>query len=195
MKNFKYALYHGKFVILILIIAVYFVTSFIFDAVSQINSAKHGLEMILIDVSLSIGNADELARSAKKATKIKYTGAQTIDSDDTREYIKTVSDYTFTDYLNDIAEAKNSEIIFVTKELLPEVYQMKRIVPLNMEGSFDDACYYNGILYAFPLKNAYVTEYGASVISLQEETFAILLQGDHTDDAREFLKTLPMEEK
>ncbi len=195
MKKFKYALYHGKFVILILIIVFYFVTSFIFDTISQINSAKHGLEMLLVDVSLSIGNADELAESAKKATKVKYTGAQTIDSDDTREYIKTVSDYTLTDYLNDIAEAKNSEIIFVTKGLLPEVYQMKSIVPLNIEGVFDEACYCDGILYALPLNNAYVTEYGSTVISLQEETFAILLQGDHTDEAREFLKTLPTEEK
>ena len=195
MNKFKYAVYHGKFVILILAIAVCFITSFALDIISQLNSAKNGIEVILVDVSLSIGNADELAKSIKKKTNVKYTGAQTIDSDDTREYIKTVSDYTFTDYLNDIAQAKNSEIIFVTEALLPEAYLMKNIVPLDIEGSFDENCYHNGILYAFPLKNIHVTEYESSVIALQEDTFAILIDGDHTSQARDFLKTLTTEEK
>lgn len=195
MSKFKYAVYHGKFVILILIIAVSLLTSFVFDIISQLNSAKDGIEIILVDVSLSIGNADELAKSVKKVTKVKYTGAQTINSDDTREYIKTVSDYTLTDYLDDIADAKNSEIIFVTEALLPEVYLMENIVPLDIEGAFGENCYHNGVLYAYPLKNTYVTEYESSVIALQEETFAILLDGDHTSEAREFLKSLTAEEK
>lgn len=194
MNKFKYALSHGKVIILILAIAVFFITSSIFDAISQLNSAKNGMEMLLVDVTLSVGGADELAKSAKKITGIKYVGAATISEKDTREYIKTVSDYTFSNYLTDITTLKNTEIIFVPERLLPEVFLMKNLTPLNMEGVFDEKCYYNGILYAFPLENTYVTEYESTIISLQEKTYAVLLNGDHTDDARQYLKILTTEE-
>ena len=136
-----------------------------------------------------------MQRIAKKNTGIKYVGAATISEKDTREYIKTVSNYTFSDYLSDITTLKDAEIIFVSEKLLPEVFLMKNLVPLNLEGNFDQTCYYNGTLYAFPLENTYVTEYESTIISLQEKTYALLLQGDHTDDARQYLKTLTREEK
>lgn len=195
MNKLKYAFYHGKLILLVLVIAVFFLTSFVFDIISQLNSAKNGIEMLLVDVSLSIGDADELAKSAKKITNVKYVGATSINEKDTREYIKTVSNYSFSDYLTDITSAKNAEIIFVPESLLPEVFLMKNIVPLNIEGSFDNICYSNGILYAYPLKNTYVTQYGSTLISLQENTYAVLLDGDHSDEARQYLLTLTMEEK
>ncbi len=195
MNKLKYALYHGKIILLVLIILVFFITSSVFDVISQLNSAKDGIEMLLVDVSLSIGDADELAKSVKKITNVKYVGAATINEKDTRDYIKTVSNYSFSDYLTDITSAKNAEIIFVSESILPEVFLMENIVPLKIDGSFSDICYNNGILYAYPLKNTYVTQYGSTVISLQENTYALLLDGDHTDEARQYLKTLAMEEK
>ena len=195
MNKLKYALSHGKVFLILLIIAVFFITSSIFDVISQLNSAKNGMEMLLVDVSLSIGDANELAKNAKKITNVKYVGAATISEKDTRDYIKTVSNYSFSDYLTDITSAKNAEIIFVPENLLPEVFLMKNIVPLALDGTFENVSYFNGILYAFPLKNTYVTQYGSTVISLQENTYAVLLHGDHTNEARQYLKTLVMEEK
>lgn len=195
MNKLKYVFSHGKIALLILTVAVFFITSSVFDVISQLNSAKNGIEMLLVDVSLSIGNANELAKSAKKLTKVKYVGAATISEEDTRDYIKTVSDYSFSDYLTDITSVKNAEIIFVSESLLPEVYLMKNIVPLEIEGTFESVCYHNGVLYAFPLKNTYVTQYGSTVISLQESTYAVLLNGDHLNEARQYLINLATEEK
>ncbi len=195
MNKLKYALSHGKLIIFILIISVCLITSGVFDVISQINSAENGIEILLIDVYLSKGDSNSLAKSVKKATNIQYVGVATIDEKDTRDYIKTVSNYTFTDYLNDTAESKDTEIIFVTEKLLPEVYLMKNIVPLAIDGKFSETCYYSGILYAFPLKNVYVTDYNAEIISLQENTYAILLEGDHTEDARNYLMNLSAEAK
>lgn len=195
MNKLKYAINHGKITALIIIIAICFVTSFIFDTVSQLNSAKNGIEILLVNTYLSVGNADELAKNVKKITGVKFVGAATIDEKDTRQYIKTVSDYSFSDYMTDATTAKNAELIFVSENLLPEVYQMKNIVPLNIEGISDEKCFFNGVLYAFPLKNAYVTQYESTIISLQENTYAILLDGDNTEHARKYLLTLSTGEK
>lgn len=195
MNKLKYALSHGKLIILILVISVFLITSGIFDVISQVNSAENGIEILLIDVSLSKGNSDGLAKSIKEASNVQYVGVATIDEKDTRDYIKSVSNYSFTDYLNDTTVAKDTEIIFVTESLLPEVYLMKNILPLAIDGKFTENCYYNGILYAFPLKNVYVTDYNAEIISLQENTYAVLLEGDHAEDARNYLMNLSAEEK
>lgn len=195
MDKLKYALNHGKLIILILTISVCLITSGVFDVISQINSVENGIEILLIDVYLSKGDSNSLAKSVKKATNIQYVGIATIDEKDTRDYIKTVSNYSFTDYLDDTVQSKDTEIIFVTEKLLPEVYLMKNIVPLTIDGEFSKTCYFNGVLYAFPLKNVYVTDYNAEIISLQENTYAILLEGDHTEDARNYLMNLSSEAK
>lgn len=195
MNKFKYAFNHGKVIAFILIIAISFVTSFVFETISQLNSAKNGIEILLVDAYLSVGGADELAKEVKSATSVKYVGAATINEKDTREYIKTVKDYSFSDYLTDTTLAKNAELIIVSKSLLPEIYEMKNIVPLALDIDADEESYHNGILYAFPLKNTFVTEYESTVISLQEDTFAILLDGDHTEDVRKYLLNLNSEEK
>lgn len=195
MNKFKYAFNHGKVIAFILIIAISFVTSFVFETISQLNSAKNGIEILLVDAYLSVGGADELAKEVKSATSVKYVGAATINEKDTREYIKTVKDYSFSDYLTDTTLAKNAELIIVSKGLLPEIYEMKNIVSLALDIDADEECYHNGVLYAFPLKNTFVTEYESTVISLQEDTFAILLDGDHTEDVRKYLLNLNSEEK
>lgn len=195
MNKFKYAFNHGKVIAFILIIAISFVTSFVFETISQLNSAKNGIEILLVDAYLSVGGADELAKEVKSATSVKYVGAATINEKDTREYIKTVKDYSFSDYLTDTTLAKNAELIIVSKSLLPEIYEMKNIIPLALDIDADEECYHNEVLYAFPLKNTFVTEYESTVISLQEDTFAILLDGDHTEDVRKYLLNLNSEEK
>ena len=195
MNKLKYALNHGKIIIAVLLIAIFFLTSTVFDVVSQLNSAKNGLEMLLVDVRLSIGGANELAKSAKKKTSVKYVGASTITEDDTREYIKTVSDYSFADYLTDLTTSKDAEIVFAPEHLLPEIFLMKNIIPLGIDGITDEKCFYNGVLYAFPLEDTYVTEYKSEIITLQEKTYAVLLDGDHKEDARQYLQILNSEKK
>ena len=195
MDKLKYALNHGKLLIIILIVLVYLITSGIFDVISQVNSTENGIEILLVDVLLSKGDNNSLANEIKKATNVKYVGVATIDEKDTRDYIKTVSNYSFTDYLNDTVESKDTEIIFVTEKLLSEVYLMKNIAPLSIDGEFPENCYYNGVLYAFPLNNVFVTDYDAQVVSLQENTYAILLNGDHLKEAHNYLMNLSAEEK
>ncbi len=194
MNKIKYALNHGKIVILILMIAVFFISSLVFDAVSQLNSQKDGIEMLFVSTYISGGSSNTIVKNITNETNVKYVGAATIDEKDTREYIKQVSDYSFSDYLYDITTSKNAELIFVTESVLPEVYQMKNIVPLEIDGTFDSVCYNNGVLYALPLKNVVINQ-NSNVVSLQQDTYVVLLEGDHTQDAHQYLSSLITEEK
>lgn len=194
MNKLKYAIYHGKLIILLLIILLYFITSFIFNAISQFKSADDGIEMLFVDVWVSSDGNSGLVDNVKEKTNVEYVGYATISEKEITDYVKTISNYTVSDHLNITAQSKDVEIIFVPERLLNDVYKMQCILPLDLAGDFDEKCYYDGVLYAFPLKNAIVTDKNAKVLAL-ENTYAVLLNGDHVEDMRSFLKVLPMEEE
>lgn len=188
MNKLKYAVYHGKFVIIVLIIAVIFTSSFINDTVSQINSAKNGIEVLLIDTSVSFGSTKSLEKDIKNFTGVKYTGAATLIKSDAEEYVKTIENYTVTDYIFYLTTAKNCEAVFATKSMLNDIYNLKNIVPISIDGEFGPECYSSGILYAYPMKNA--KNQDVSVTALQEDTYIVLLNGDHLEDMKKYLNHL-----
>ena len=113
MEKLKYALYHGKYFLIFLLIGIYFLTSFVLNTLAQLNSAKNGIEMLFIDTSLSSGSPDSFASTVKKTTGVKYVSASTLATSDALEYIKTIDNYSFTDYLAYLAEVKeNYEKLF-----------------------------------------------------------------------------------
>ncbi len=188
MSKLKYAFYHGKIVIIVLIIAVVFASSFISDTISQINSAKNGIEVLLIDTTVELGTSKSLERNIEKITGVKYAGASTLIKDDAEEYVKTIENYTITDYIYYLTLAKNCEAIFVTKSMLSEIYKLENIVPLSMDGEFSEECYFNGTLYAYPMKNA--KNQDISVAAIQEDTYVILVNGDHLEDIKKYIEHL-----
>lgn len=188
MNKLKYALNHGKTIIAILIIAVIFVSSFINNTVTQINSVKNGIEVLLIDTAFTSGGAKTLEKDLKKITGVKFVGAATLIKSDAEEYVKTIENYTIEDYVYYLTVAKNCEAVFVTENMLKSIYTLKNIVPLSIEGEFDENCYHNGVLYAFPMKNAKNQQ--ENVKALQEDTYMVLLNGDHTSEMRQYLNYL-----
>lgn len=182
MNKLKYALYHGKIVLVILIIAVIFASTFINDTIMQINSAKNGIEVLLIDTAFST-STKTLEKEIKNATGVKFVGAASLIKSDAEEYVKTIENYTVEDYIYYLTQVKNCEAVFVTKNMLNSIYTLKNIVPLSIEGEFDEICYFNGVLYAFPMKTS----------ALQQDTYMILLNGDHVEYMRQYLTYLVAE--
>ncbi len=193
MNKLKYAFSHGKIVIAILIIAIIFASSFISDTIMQINSAKNGIEVLLIDTGFTTGGTKSLEKELKNVTGVKFVGASTLIKKDAEEYIKTIENYTVEDYVYYLTVAKNCEAVFVTESMLESIYKLKNIVPLSIDGEFDEICYHNGVLYAFPMKNAKNQE--ENVKALQEDTYMVLLDGDHANEMRTYLNYLTVEEK
>lgn len=191
MNKLKYAFNHGKIVLIILIIVVIFASSFISDTVMQINSAKNGIEVLLIDTAFTSGGARSLEKELKKITGERFVGAATLIKKDAEEYIKTIENYTVEDYVYYLTIAKNCEAVFVTESFLQNIYSLKNIVPLSIEGEFDEICYHNGVLYAFPMKEAKNQE--ENVKALQEDTYMVLLDGDHANEMRQYLNYLVTE--
>ncbi|MBR2860965.1 MAG: hypothetical protein IKB86_03915 [Clostridia bacterium] len=194
IEKLKYALYHSWSIILVLIFAVFVVSSTVHDVVSQLNSAKDGIEIILIDSVLSSESNPQMEKHVKNVTQVKHVGISALDYADATEFVQTIENYTFADYVQFLVQSKNTEIVFVNKNLLETVYSIKSAVPLEIEGTFEECCYKDGVLYALPVKNLPVTDTGATLISLQSDVYAVLTQGDHTPEAREFLKSLITEE-
>ncbi|MBE7092789.1 MAG: hypothetical protein E7365_06395 [Clostridiales bacterium] len=190
MNKLKYAFYHGKIVLIILIIAIILLSSFISDTISQINSAKNGIEVLLIDTSVSLGGKN-LEKDIKKITDVKYIGTSTLIKKDAEEYVKTIENYTLQDYIYYLTISKNCEALFVTEGMLQSIYTLKNIVPLSVEGEFGQECYHNGVLFAFPMKKA--TNQNSSFSSLQEDTYMVLLSGDHLNEMRQYLNYLVAE--
>ena len=193
MNRLKYALYHGKFILLALIVLITFASSFINNTISQINSAKNGIEVILIDTAVTFGGTKNFEKSIEKATGVKYAGVATLIKKDAEEYVKTIENYTLEDYIYYLTLAKNCEAVIVTESLLNSIYTLKNIVPLSIEGEFSENCYHNGILYAFPMKNTKNVD--ISVNALQEDAYMVLLNGDHLEQMQAYLNYLNTEAK
>ena len=194
---FKYACSHMKGVLAIFLIIIFFLTSFIYETRSQLKSAANGIEILMVDSSLSLGNADKLASSIKKSTGVKYVGVAELLSSDAQKYIDTINNYPMYEYLKYLTLSRDSELIIVPGSMLETVFLMNNIVPLELgdslgesDGSFPENALLNGVPYALPLKNISVTDYDATVSCIQDEPYAVLVGGDHVEVMRSYLSSL-----
>ena len=186
MKHIKYALSHCINILLILCIVICLITTGLSEVISQLQSAKKGVEVILVDTTLSIGNIQAF-------TQIKYVGISTVDSSSAEEYIHTIENYSMTEYLKYLTLSRNAEILIVPQTMLETVYQMDTITPLLLDvpEQYREICSHDDTVYAFPFRDLTVTDYGATLLSAQSEVFGILLAGaDHTEAIRQYLASL-----
>ena len=100
MKHIKYALSHCINILLILCIVICLITTGLSEVISQLQSAKKGVEVILVDTTLSVGSDDQFRKNIQAFTQIKYVGISTVDSSSAEEYIHTIENYSMTEYLN-----------------------------------------------------------------------------------------------
>lgn len=73
--------------------------------------------------------------------------------------------------------------------LLEDALLSDSLVPLEIDVPKErEECYISGTAYALPLKGLVLTSSGGNIESVSRgETYALLLSGDHTDQAREYL--------
>lgn len=193
MRHIKYALSHCINLLLVLCIVICLITTGLSEVISQLQSAKNGVEVILVDTTLSLGGEDQFRKNIQTFTHIKYVGISTVDSPSAEEYINTIENYSMTEYLKYLALSRNAEILIVPQAMLETVYQMDTITPLLLEipEQYREICSLDGTVYAFPFRDLTVTDYGAALLSAQSEVFGILLAGgDHTDAIRQYLASL-----
>ena len=189
MKKLRYALAHGGVLTLILLIAVSVISVTVFGWKKQVRSAKDGIEVLLVDTVITPGSNSFLEDEIEDVTGI-VAGVATLDSSDAAQYIKTISDYTMNDYITYLCRAKNTEILIVPASFLEDALLLEMLVPLEIDiPQKREECFVSGVAYALPIKDLPLTPSGACAESLSRgETYALLLSGDSTDDAREYLK-------
>lgn len=189
MKNLRYALAHGGVLTLILLIAVSVISVTVFGWKKQARSVKDGIEVLLIDTVITPGSNSFLEDEIEDVTGV-VAGVATLDSFDAAQYIKTISDYTMNDYITYLCRAKNTEILIVPASFLEDALLLDLLVPLEIDIPQErEECFVSGVAYALPIKDLSLTPSGACAESLSHgETYALLLSGDRTDDAREYLK-------
>lgn len=193
MKKIKYALSHGGILTLVLAVAVALLSSLIFGWKKQLASASDGIEVLLVDTTVSYGATSLLENEIQKRTGI-VSGVAVIESSEAESYVKTINNYTVFDYILDLCRAKNTELLIVREPFLETALTAENLEPINI--SFDETnenCYKDGVLCALNITNLPLTESGI-VFENTEEVYALLLTGDHTEDARQYLKTLMGEE-
>lgn len=193
MKHIKYALSHCINILLILCIVICLITTGLSEVISQLQSAKKGVEVILVDTTLSVGSDDQFRKNIQAFTQIKYVGISTVDSSSAEEYIHTIENYSMTEYLKYLTLSRNAEILIVPQTMLETVYQMDTITPLLLDvpEQYREICSHDDTVYAFPFRHLTVTDYGATLLSAQSEVFGILLAGaDHTEVIRQYLASL-----
>ena len=186
MNHIKYALSHCIGILITLYIIICLLTTNLSNIISQLQSAKNGIEIILVDES-------QLRKNISSVTNVKHIGISSLDSASAQDYIKTVENYTMVDYLTYLALSRNAEMIIVPETMLETVYQMNIIAPLSLEipEEYKEKCSMNDTVYAFPFRHLAVTEYDATLFSAQSEVYGILLAGaDHTEALRLYLSAL-----
>ena len=186
MKHIKYALSHCINILLILCIVICLITTGLSEVISQLQSAKKGVEVILVDTTLSVGSDDQFRKNIQAFTQIKYVGISTVDSSSAEEYIHTIENYSMTEYLKYLTLSRNAEILIVPQT-------MDTITPLLLDvpEQYREICSHDDTVYAFPFRDLTVTDYGATLLSAQSEVFGILLAGaDHTEAIRQYLASL-----
>ena len=155
MKHIKYALSHCINLLLVLCIAICLLTAGLSEILSQLQSAKNGVEIILVDTTLSLGGENQFRKNIQTFTHIKYVGISTIDSPSAEEYINTIENYSMAEYLKYLALSRNAEILIVPGAMLETVYQMDTITPLLLEipEQYQETCSLDGTVYAFPFRD------------------------------------------
>lgn len=188
MKKIRYALAHGGILTLVLLIAVSVVSVTVFGWKKQVRSAKDGIEVLLVDAVVTPGSNSLLENEIEDVTGI-VAGVATLDSSDAAEYIKTINNYSLHEYISFLCLAKNTEILIVPSALLEDALLSDSLVPLEIDVPKErEECYISGTAYALPLKGLVLTSSGGNIESVSRgETYALLLSGDHTDQAREYL--------
>lgn len=191
MHKIRYALSHGGVLTLILLIAVTVVSVTVFGWKKQVRSAKDGIEVLLVDTVITLGSSSRLEDEIEKNTGV-VAGVATLDSSDAAQYIKTINNYTMRDYIVYLCRAKNTEILIVPASFLEDAFLSGLIVPLEIDVPKErEECFDSGIAYALPIKDLPLTKSGAKAETAPpEEVYALLLSGDHTDAAREYLKKI-----
>ncbi len=173
----KYAISHCLGILIAAVLIISLATFFISDTVSQLNSAKDGIEILFVDVTLSSGSTSQLAGEIKKRTGVKYAGIATLESKSAEEYIKTIENYSMTNYLEYLTMSRDSELIIVTESMLDTAKHMNNAVALSSD------------VFALSLDGIVLTSYDAKAEAI-ENVYAILLSGDHTDAMRAYIDSL-----
>ncbi len=172
----KYALSHCFGILIAALLIITFATVFISDTVSQLNSAKNGIEILFVDVTLSSGSTSQLANEIKKRTGVKYVGIATLESSSAEEYIRTVENYSMADYLEYLTRSRDSELIIITGSMLETAMQMDNVIPYSAT-------------FAVPLTGIELTSYGTKAEAI-EDVYALLIDGDHIDAIRSYIDSL-----
>lgn len=191
MNKAKFVISHCGILALVLCLVLVIVTLGAEDVRSQLASQRDGIEIILIDVSLSRSAPELLCKSIKAETGVRDVNSSTVESSAALDYVKTIQNYTFSDYLNELAAARDAELVIVSKPYLEAVLQMKQLAPLGfVPENADELCIKDGQAFAFPFKDKTVTEYSDTLAGVADEAYGVLINGDHIAEMREFLLNL-----
>lgn len=176
MSKLKYVFSHSIVKIAVLSIIIAIITFGISDALLQLNSQKDGIEIILLDTSLSVSSPEILCKEIKRRTHVRYVNYTTVDSSSAGEYVATIENYTMADYLAYLAESRNAELIVVPENFLQDAVSLDNSLPVpeNLGG---------GNYYSLKDKN--VTSVGDKFVSITD-VYGILLKGDHYEDICKF---------
>ncbi len=189
MNKLKYVFSHGALITLILAVVLIFVTCTAYNWISQINSAKDGIEMLIVDSTLTVGSTSQIEKAVKEKTNAEYVGVATLESSDAQNYVNTIENYTLKDYIYFLLTSKDAEILIVPENMLEDMFSLKNISAIDCEPA-NEKCCIDGKCYAVPLKNKKITSYGGIMLSAQYDVYGILLNGDHTEQAQNFLLSL-----
>lgn len=193
MKKISYVFSHCIFKIFVCAFIVCVATFLINDSLLQINSQKNGIEIILYDTTLSTSAPELFCKQIKKQTSVRYVNFTTLDSSATKDYVSTIINFTVHDYISQLADSRNAELLIVPENMLAEVLLIKQAVPLELEIAPEqvEKCSLNGQVYAFPFLDKTVTDYGDNLTSAYlTNVYGILLSGDHTEQMRAFLASI-----
>ena len=91
-------------------------------------------------------------------------------------------------YLRTLTRSRDAELLFAPASLLETVLPLA--LPLEIDIPAGEECMFDGVLRAMPVRGLAVTDYGACLTALAGDVYAVLLPGDHADDARDFLRVL-----
>ncbi len=187
MNRIKYAFRHGGVLTLVLIIAVALLSSLVFGWKKQLASASDGIEVLLVDTTVTYGATSVLEDEIQKRTGT-VSGVGVIETSEAESYVKTINNYTVFDYILDLCSAKNTEILVVPESFLETALSAPILEPLSFAPK-NEKCCIDGVPYALNVTALPITENGI-VFESTENVYALLLTGDHTEDAKQYLKSL-----
>lgn len=188
MRKLRYVFSHALTPLLAVLLAVVLLTQGVWFVLSQRRSMRNGIEVLLIDTALTSGENEQLAKSIREKTGVPYVGISSLSSSEAEQYVKTVQGYGMEAYLRTLTRSRDAELLFAPASLLETVLPLA--LPLEIDIPAGEECMFDGVLRAMPVRGLAVTDYGACLSALAGDVYAVLLPGDHADDARDFLRVL-----